>query len=210
MLYSEIYTACVTLTKRPDLSAEIQTAIQAATLRAHQSDYYTRDVAESLLVLATADYAQTFNAQTALARFRNLKYLRKYDPTALNTNTGLATGEAGEIFEILDPTNIFDSYHVQKDNVAYLAGDTVNMRSMTGTFSQLLCGWYQNPVISPLTDADYVSWIARDTPFAIIYDACSIVFKTIGWDTEQKKYDGLAAEQYAMLKMYAVGTDGAM
>lgn len=208
MLYSEIYAACTELTKRPDLSAETQRAIQAATLRAHQSDYFTRDIAETLLILATADYSQTFNVQTALTRFRNFKYIRKYDPTALNTNTGLATGEAGELFEILDPVDIFDSYSLQKENVAYLAGDIVNLRSMTGTFDQLLVGWYQNPSISPLNDVDYNSWIARDSPFAIIYDACSIVFKTIGWDTEQKKYDMLTAEQFAILKIYATTAIG--
>lgn len=208
MLYSEINAAVMGLTARPDLATETNIAIQAATLRCHQSDYFIRDIAESLLIFNTTDYNQTFNAQTALARFRALKYLRKYDPTATNTLTGLPTGAAGELFAIKDPTNIFDDYGLQEDNVAYLAGDTVNMSSQTGQFAQALVGWYQNPVISPLDDQHYVSWIARDSPFAIIYDAASIVFKTIGWDTESKKYDLLTAEQFAMLKIYATVAQG--
>lgn len=204
MTYTEVYNAVVGLTARPDLVTETKLAIQAATLRAHNSDYYTRDMQEGMLVFPAYQYSQQIEVTQALGKFRNLKYVRKYDPSGVNPQTGLATGLAGELFQILDPEDVFDSYGLEKENIATLAGNYLSLKSSTGTFAYAIAGWYTNPTISPLTDADYRSWIAVDYPFAIIYEAAGVVFKTIGRDTENTVYSRMSAEQIAMIRMTAV------
>lgn len=204
MTYTEIYNAVVGLTGRADLITETQLAIQAATLRAHASDFYTRDMQEAMLVFPAYQYSQQIILPDSLGRFRALKYVRKYDPSGTDSVTGLATGAAGEGFEILDPEDIFDSYSIDKENICTVAGDYANLKSSTATFAYCICGWYANPQIQLLTDADFRSWICTSFPFAIIFEAAAIVFKTIGRDTENRTYREMSAEQVAMIRMSGI------
>lgn len=205
MTYQEIFDSVANLTNRPDLVAEITTAIQAATLRMHQLDYYERDVAEAKLILTGSEYIHQIDVRGVFARYRNLKYLRKWDPTGQDPFTQQTTGAAGAFFTILDADQILDGYGIEKPNVAYVAGSILNIRSNT-IINQILAGWYQSPRVTPV--AQYSSWIADTVPFAIIFDAASLVFQTLAQQEQSRKFDALVAEQVMQVKMHGIEMRG--
>jgi hypothetical protein len=187
MNFSDLVTEVYTLTGRPDRVAETESAVKSATLKAHQSDYYYKDLFESGIVFAVSDYVQNLDYRSLLSRWRSLKYLRKYDTSS---------GTPGKELDIIVPENIFDQYKIQKQDICYVAGAYVQINSSTQEQYYLL-GCYLNPDI---TKATYTSWVALDHPYAIIFDAAATVFKAIGKDEEASAYRNLVAEQIAMIK----------
>ena len=188
MTLAELIDEVYTITGRPDRVAETLSAVKSATLKAHQSDYYYKDLFESGLNLQTAAYSQSFDYRQTLPRWRALKYLRKYDPT---------TSTVGKLLDIIVPENVVDDYKVTRTDICYVAGAYIQINSSTEEQYYLL-GCYLNPDIT--TDG-YDSWVALDHPYAIIFDAAGTVFKAIGKDEEAAAYRGLVAEQIAMIKM---------
>jgi len=193
---TEIINEVVSLTDREDLAAtSIPTMVTAATLRMHQSDFYSRDLAEDMLDLGTEGFHFSFDASTTFPRFRALHYLRKYD----------LTGEtAGVMLSHLDPLSLFDSYGVEKNDVWYNAGKNINIRSAS-SLRYLLAGWYQNPDTSA---TGYSSWIADMVPHAIIFDAASLVFNMIAQQEQSRKFDSLVAEQLVLVRMHGFDARG--
>lgn len=166
-LQSEVYT----LTNRPDLVAETLAAVRAATLKLHQSDYFYKDIYETGVIFTTAAYQQQLEYRLLVPRYRSLKYLRKTDSTG-SDNLGF--------FDIIVPENTLDGYALNKNDVAYVAGAVIQIRSST-QFQYAILGCYLQPDI---TVTGYDSWIAIDHPYAIIFEAAATVFKAIG-DTEK-------------------------
>jgi len=190
-LIQEVYT----LTGRPDRVAETLSAIKSATLKAHQSDFFYKDVYETGLNFGGAAYVQQLNYRVAVPNYRSLKYLRKYDPT---TNT------PGKTLDLVVPENIFDGFQIQKQDICYAAGAYININSSTQE-QYYLFGCYVNPDITTL---GYTSWIALDHPYAIVFDAASTVFKAIGKDEEAAAYRLLVPEQLSLLKASNIIADG--
>lgn len=200
MTLTELIDAVYTLTNRPDLTAETQLAVQSATLKMHHTDFYYKDIAESQISLPYEAYLVQLDTKQ-FDRYRAFSYIRKFNPTGTDPLSGLVTGTPGDFIKILVPAQVLDEYGVDKTNIAYVAGSSINIRS-SGLIQYLLAGWYRNPVITPV--ANYESWIAVDHPFSIIFDAASQVFKSIGFDEQARKYDapdGLVAQQIAMIKL---------
>jgi hypothetical protein len=195
MNFSDLCSEVYVLTGRPDRVAETESAVKAATLKAHQSDYYYKDIFESGLSFQTAEYVQSLDYRSLLPRWRSLKYLRKYD---------MSTGTPGDELTIVTPENIFDSYRIQKQDICYVAGAYIQINSSTQTQTYLL-GCYLNPDI---TKATYSSWIALDHPFVIIHDAAATVFKAIGKDEEAAAYRTSSADLLAELKLSNITSVG--
>lgn len=199
MTYAEILAEVTTLTDRPDMASEIATMIKAATLRMHHSDYYSRDLTSATIDLGSEGYAFSFSAGATFTRYRALHYLRKYDN---------ATATAGALLKNLDlgkdAKGLFDAYGVEKNDVWYNAGANIVLRS-SSSLRYLLAGWYQNPITDTAT---YSSWIADLVPHAIIFDACSLIFQTIGQQDQARKYDNLVREQLAMVQMHGHSSQG--
>jgi len=170
----------------------IEQMIQAATLRMHQSDFYVRDLAEATINLGSSGFAFSFSAPVTFARYRALHYLRYYDNAA---------AEAGKVYGHLDPLNLMDSYGLEKNDVWYVAGNNIVLRSSLAV-QYLLAGWYQNPVITPF--ANLASWIADTVPHAIVFDACSLIFQMIAQQEQSRKFDSLVTEQLNMVKQHGV------
>lgn len=190
-LISEVYT----ITGRPDRVAETASAIKSATLKAHQSDYFYKDVFETGVAFDSSAYVQQLDYRTLLPLWRAVKYLRKYD----NTNA-----VPGNFLNLIVPEQVLDRYMVEKTNIYYVAGAYLNIRSETEE-QYFLLGCYLNPDI---TTATYNSWIALDHPYAIVYDAAATVFKAIGKDEEAAAYRGLVAEQLQLLKISNIVASG--
>lgn len=195
MTLAELVQGVYDLTARPDLIAATNSAIQSATLKAHQSDYYFKDIFEVGVAFTSAEFVQNFDYRSLIPNWRSLKYFRKYDITS---------GVPGIELDIILPENVFDDYSLQKQDVCYGAGAFININSSTEEQYYLL-GCYVNPVI---TQAGYSSWVALDHPYFIIFDAASTIFKAIGKDDEATTYRALMAEQLAMLKTANILVNG--
>ena len=50
-----------------------------------------------------------------------------------------------------------------------------------------------------MTETGYSSWIAREFPYAVVYEAASEVFRATGRSEEAAEYRRLAAEQRQLI-----------
>lgn len=190
--FAELVSDVKLITNRPDLDDETKMAVRVATLKAHHSDYYPKDLFETGITWNTPAYTQSFEYRTLIPRWRALKFLRKYDATG---------STAGIPFTLLTPDEIFDSYGIERENVCYLAGENLEIKSSTQD-DNMLIGCYRHPDTS---EATYSSWIALDHPYAIVFDAAATIFRNIGFDEQAAQMARQIAEQYQELKMEITG-----
>lgn len=187
MTLQELIDEVYVLTSRPDLVAETKSAIKAATLKAHQSDFYSKDIYETGVEFAVPSCRQSLDYISLVSNFRALKYFRqvsdRYD-------------DLGTTIEVITPDEIFTAYGVQRTNIAYVAGRVLEIRTAT-ELSKALMGCY---VLPNVTDRGYLSWVAEQYPYAIIYEAARVVFKAIGYDEQSNSFERLVAEQYRSLR----------
>ena len=217
-LQNEVYI----ITGRPDLVNETLSGIRSATLKAHQSDYYWKDLYEVGVQFDTAAFQQQLDYRSIIPNWRSLKYMRKWtNPANVTVGPGgdyLTTGTTSDPnswfdgnnlnmrreLEIVLPENVFDDYNLIKKNICYVAGAYININSATSEQYYLL-GCYVNPNI---TVSGYSSWVALDHPYYIIFDAAGAVFKAIGKDDEAAMYRKIGEEQLAMLKTSNILAEG--
>lgn len=185
MTLTELTNSVYSITNRPDLVSQTLLAVQQATLKCHQVDYFWKDLFETGVNFTSgAAYLQQLDYRTLLPRFRALKYIRK-------TDIDLVTGP---FLELIIPELALDDFGSEKTNVCYAAGDVIQIKSNT-LLQYIILGCYLNPDITVL---GYGSWIALDHPFSIINDAAAQIFKQTG-DTEQfAAYTALSREQIQM------------
>lgn len=185
-LAADVYT----LTNRPDLVGETTLALKAATLKAHRSDYYYKDLFETGIQFDTSLAQQSLEYKTLLPNWRALKYLRIFNNTT-------SPGTPGRFLTLLTPDNVLDSYSVNREDVCYVAGLELQIRTCAAQQFFLL-GAYLYP---DTTTAGYSSWIADESRFCIVYEAAAAIFKMIGQNEENNAYARLVADEYAELKL---------
>lgn len=173
MTLNELIAEVYTKTKRPDLVDRTKQAVKKVTLECHQLDFFSKDIFESGMVFVTSTYLQQIDL-AIIPRYRAIKYLRKCDSAGVPV-----IGTSGK-FKIISPDQVFDRYGIDQTDVAYVAGQVVNLKSST-EFQYLLTGWYQNPDIS---DSGYSSWIAVAHPYLIINKAVQSLYVDMGKNTE--------------------------
>lgn len=201
MTLTELQAEVYKLTNRPDLISQTLAAIRAATLKAHRIDFFYKDLFETGLTFTPGDYIQQVDYKTLYPRFRALSYLRKFDPTVLP-----APGLAGKFFTVVTPTNVLDSYELTKEDVCYIAGIYLQIRSST-ILTNALIGFYQDPLVGS-TDGTFTSWVAVDHPWAIIFEACRAVSKMIGKDSAANGFQSQVGDEYALLKTMNILAEG--
>jgi hypothetical protein len=170
--FNTIVSEVFTITNRPDLVKETQLAVKSATLQLHRSEFFYKDILEVALKFDTKDYLQTIDYRALFPRYRALKYLRKFDPSK-------GSDGVGAFINISTPDEVLDSYGIQKNDICYVAGSVIQLRSST-ELEYAIIGIYQNPNVDP---ANYSSWIADESMYAVVYKAASIVFGTVLGDT---------------------------
>ena len=188
--FAELVSDVNVITNRPYLVDETKLAVKAATLKAHQSDFYPKDLHEVGIAWSDPDYIQSIEYRTLIPRWRAFKYLRKY-----------TSGVPGAFFDMLTPEETLDGYGINKENVCYLAGEMLEIRSDSQD-SNMILGCYLNPITS---EAGFTSWIAQDHPYAIVFEAARIVFRNVGSIEESNNMRQEVAEQYQILKQEVVG-----
>lgn len=194
-LVADVYT----LTNRPDLVGETLLAVRNATLKAHNSDYFYKDLFETGIQFDFLNVQQVLEYKQLIPRWRSLKYIRTY-----NVDTSGTGGTSGDFLNVISPEDILDSYSINRENVCYVAGTQVNIRTREAR-QYFLLGCYVHPDVTP---DDFCSWIAIEQPAAIIYAAAATVFKTIGYDEQNAAYQNLVQDEYAQLKLSNIQTVG--
>lgn len=189
MTLTELRAAVYEITNRPDMVSRTLLAIQTATLKAHQTDFYTKDLFETGIVFDESLTNQQILYKDLLPRWRAAKYFRKFDATALPA-PGAAVSGQGAIFTRIVPELVFDSYDTENQDVWYSAGDVIHLKSYAA-FQNILCGCYLNPDV---TEANFSSWIAVDFPQAIYLEAAATVFRMIGKGSESRDYIAMAGD----------------
>lgn len=185
--FTDIQNDVYTITNRPDYVNETIIAIKNATLTAHRSDFYIKDLWETGIQFPASDYLQSLEPKLLSPYYRSMKYLRKYDAVNLC---------AGMLLTPVSVDEVFDSYAMERVNIYYGAGAEVQIKMNTQE-QYLLLGMYLHPVVIP---ASYKSWIADEFPELISNKAAATVFKLQGKTVEANMYDALANDAITELK----------
>ena len=195
--FTDLVTDVYSLTNRPDLVNETALAIRAATLKAHHSDFYPKDLFETGIQFGISDYQQSLDYVSLIPLWRSIKYIRKVDITT-------SPYTPGKFLDLISPEQSLDSYAQNKEDVYYLAGREIKIRSIDQQANYVV-GCYVHPDV---TVTGYNSWVANEHEFAIVYEATAIIFKTIGYDEQVSTYRQMVTEEYNMLRssnLLAVG-----
>lgn len=188
--FTDLFNDVVSITNRPDLVDQTKLAIRSATLKAHHSDFYPKDLFETGIEWSNPALLQSLEYKTVVPLWRSFKYLKKYE-----------NGVPGKFFQMITPEESLDSYSVNRENVCYLAGSFIEIRSNTQD-KYMLLGCYVHPTV---TELNYTSWIAEDHPFAIVYEAAANVFKQTGYDEQFAVFRDLKNQEYEILKQEIIG-----
>ncbi|MND32931.1 hypothetical protein D3C87_725720 [compost metagenome] len=195
MNFTEIFNEVIIITKRPDLVERTKQAIRSATIKAHHSDFYYKDIVEVPVQFTNLFFLQSFTPTEVVPQFRMAKYIRLW--------MGDQSGDVGKFLTPIQIENSLDLYNQKKVDVFYMAGQLLQIRGAC-TLDKVLFGCYVNPVITP--EASYSSWIAVEQPYAIVYEAARQVFKSISFTEQANEYSNLVAEEFAELKLTYVDT----
>ena len=194
MDFNELVAETIALIKRPDLVDDTKTAVKAATLKLHCSDFYFKDVVELVIQFDAPRYIQTFDPKAISTTYRHPKYMRIWD--------GEIDGYAGPFIEHIQIEGALNAYKMQKSNVFYLAGRFIQIRTYN-ELDKILFGYYQYPNIIP---EYYSSWIAEEYPYSIVYEAARTLFLTIGFQEQSASMRSLVQEQISALQQTNVDT----
>lgn len=195
MTFDELVSEVYLITNRADLVNETKSAIKAATLKAHKTDFYSKDIYETGIEFDSADYRQSLDYISLFSNFRALKYFRRVTS---------ATDDVGAFLEVITPEETIDSYGSNRVDIAYVAGRVLEIRAAV-EFKYALIGAYVLPIVR---EGAYNSWVAEQFPYAIVYEACRVLFRSIGQMEESNAQSQLVAEEYAELKMSALSDVG--
>jgi len=195
MTFAEILEEVYLITNRRDLEAETKSAIKKATIKAHLTDFYYRDLFETGVEFTELSHRQALDLNSMFNNFRAIHYVKRVDSS---------TDEVGVSFEEIDPTQTLDTYGYLRSDVFYIAGRTCELRSSVA-FDKALVGIYVLPIV---TENEYSSWIANLVPYFIIHEAARTVLRVIGYLEESNAQAREVAEQLLLLKQTGLATVG--
>lgn len=188
MTFDELVAEVYLITNRPDLVTETESAVKAATLKAHKTDFYSKDIFETGIEFATSASRQSLDYITLFSNFRAFKYFRRVDDE---------TDDVGKFIEIITPEESLDAYGCNRVDIAYVAGRVLEIRSSVD-FQFALLGCYVLPIVTP--KESYRSWVAEQAPFYIIHESARKILRSIGSTEESNAQTALIAEELILLK----------
>lgn len=191
MNFSELVSEVMQRTARPDMTTQTESAVKAATLKAHNSGFYYNDLVELAVQFDAPRTIQTFDPSDVSSYYRRVKYMRIWN--------GDVDGQAGEFLEHINTEAALDPYGYLRLNVFYMAGKFLQIRTRV-ELDKILFGFYRYPDI---TDISFSSWIADEVPYAIIWEAARTIFLQIGYQEQASNMQALVREQYSQLAFQA-------
>lgn len=200
MNFAELCDEVILLTGRPELRTLVESYVRAATLKAHQKDFFYRDIQEYGIEFPDQEHITSFKPLDLIDRFRKPAYLREWIFDA----SDIQQGRAGKKYDVIMTDNARDAYGYLKSDVYYLAGDLLQIRSST-PLTHALFGAYVLPDITP---GGYSSWVATEYPYAIIHEAARVVFRSIGANERSTLQEDLVNDWYGILTINSIPDEG--
>jgi len=195
MTFDELVAEVIDITNRKDLTSSIKSAVKAATIKAHQTDFYSKDIFETGVEFTSKEFRQSLDYITLITNFRALKYFRRVEDE---------TDDIGAFIDIILPEEVLDSYGENRTDIAYVAGRVLEIRASV-SFTKALLGCYVNPIVR---EGAYTSWVAEQHPFFIIHEAARRIYKAIGQMEESNGQAQLVAEELKLLRMTGLSDVG--
>lgn len=189
----ELNTEVQNIVKRPDLTARIASAIQASILKLHSANFYPKDISEQGVEFPYPNVITNFDPRVIFTRYRHMAYIRIWNYDESDSEN---LGSPGALLEPTDLGNIVDYYGYNKLNIYYEAGNLIQVRTKIA-LDHCLIGVYLYPDV---TTGAFDSWIAREFPWIIIYDAAARILNQIG-DSRAKDLQAEVAQQLITLNM---------
>lgn len=177
--FAELETLVLEQTRRPEVANVTKAAIKSATLRAHHTDFFPRDLNTALLTYTPSSTAILYdfpNIQNTLARLRSIQFLQGIDAV---------TSSPVEQLEYRVADDLFDSDGNRRYHVYTLIGATLRIYPSTAT-GAMTAFFFQNPNV---TEAQYSSWIADTYPEELAMWAAAIVFARTGFVEMAKQFN---------------------
>ena len=182
---NQAVTEVLTITARPDRSAEILSALNAAISFYSTKATFAQDLVETSIPISPTEYGGTiqFNAISPtplVARFRKFKYVKPFGVKRYLTPIG-----SDKIFTPKDQVQL-DKYYVGGNNLTY---------TLSALAPSLEVGYYQYP---PVLDVSTVTtyWMLDLMPWAVIDKAAARIFRSIGDDTSAIAYERSSMELF--------------
>lgn len=168
--FAEMKTLVEAQTRRPEISNITEAAIRSATLRAHHTDFFPRDLAIGSLSYTPTPETKFYDIATvssSLPRLRAISQLQGKD----------SSNAVVELLEYRDTDDLYDSDKKIRKSVYTLIGDTLRAfpQSQTGLLEGL---YFRNPIVASGT---YSSWIADTYPDDLAMWAAAIVWARTGF-----------------------------
>lgn len=196
MNYAELVGNVVTVTGRDELVPQIQYAIAKATLKLHSADLWNRDLVEKI-VGVTSTFAPRYmiDVRSEFPRFRKIQYLNGYDVASKTVICEL---------QQRSPVSIGDNYGRLVNQIYYLSGDMITIRSVIA-LTNVRAGYWALP---PVDNANYKSWIADVAPYAIIDEASAEIFGSVGDDDEATRRRKMFPDNVALIRVSDIEAAG--
>lgn len=175
MNLGELCQEVFTITNRPELVNETQLALRRATLKFHMIDFWKRDRFEKTLTFAAASAVQ-IDLAANFERWRAFRTLAPFDPVSGKILPCYdKNGDSRSLNEI-DPEKLFDNYSMDRNDVFYVSGSSLNIRFASGQ-TGLYAAWYKYPLVAV---TNYSSWIADIYPYILIEEAAGHILTMLG------------------------------
>jgi hypothetical protein len=167
---TEMIDLTIEQTRRPELQDITAAAVRTATLRAHHTDFFPRDLASHLLTYVPSNtvYYDFSNLSSSLPRLRSMKHCQ---------SISVQDGTPVEQLEYREQDDLYASDGTRRPHVYTLLGDTLRIYPQLPT-GQLMTFYYQNPNTAGL---QYSSWIANMYPDELAAWAAAVVFARSGF-----------------------------
>lgn len=169
--FADLEALVVGQTRRPEVTAITQAAIRTATLRAHHTDFFNRDLATGTLLYTPSSAASFYDfadVSSTLARMRAFQLLQSVDAITSVPSENLGYRELEDLY---------DSDNVLRTSMYTMIGDTLRVYPVSAT-GKLNVYFYKNPVT---TELNFSSWIANEYPDELAMWAAAIVFARTGF-----------------------------
>ena len=207
------------ITNRPDLVVETQVAIRKAIRKFHGAETFNRDltIKQVDMTVLTPDAPGQYRWTIPLTTFDKFRRFHgvNYPPDRkipLNTtpapliDVSSAFNPIREFVQVA-ANNLFDGYGYERSSYFMLVGNTVTVKA-NWYVDYLNFLFFQWPTIPADVTNPIVSWIADEYSDAIVEEASGMIFKMIGKDDEYQRFQGLFAENLAILKATDIGLAG--
>ena len=169
--FADLEALVVGQTRRPEVTAITQAAIRTATLRAHHTDFFNRDLSTGTLLYTPSSAASFYDfadVSSTLARMRAFQLLQSVDTITSVPSENLGYRELEDLY---------DSDNVLRTSMYTMIGDTLRVYPVSAT-GKLNVYFYKNPVT---TELNFSSWIANEYPDELAMWAAAIVFARTGF-----------------------------